>query len=63
MIQKYGRKFLILIISLIFYIGVTVYCIVSNTPDTGTILVSVATGLTMITGAYFAGNVIQKNKL
>lgn len=63
MIQKYGRKFLILVISLVFYIGVTIYCIISNTQDTGTILVSVATGLTMITGAYFAGNVAQKNKV
>ncbi|MCA0387607.1 MAG: hypothetical protein LCH52_03845 [Bacteroidetes bacterium] len=63
MIAKYGRKFLILIISLIFYIGVTIYCLLNAVPDTGTILVSVATGLTMITGAYFAGNVAQKNKV
>ena len=62
MIAKYGRKFTILIVSLIFYIGVTVYCLISNTPDTGTILVSTATGLTMITGAYFTSNVIQKKQ-
>jgi len=62
MIQKYGRKFTILIVSLVFYIGVTVYCLTANVQDTGTILVSCATGLTMITGAYFAGNVFQKKQ-
>ena len=57
-----GRKFATMIISLVIFTASTSYLIISDTADKAGTIVAVATGLTMVSGAYFAGNVAQKNK-
>lgn len=57
-----GRKFFILLLSMVVYIAGTTYLLVSDQNDKAGIIVAIATGLTMISGAYFAGNVAQKQK-
>lgn len=57
-----GRKFATMVVSLIIFTASTSYLIISDTADKAGTIVAVATGLTMVSGAYFAGNVAQKNK-
>lgn len=57
-----GRKFATMVVSLILFTSGTTYLLLTDTPDKAGIIVAIATGLTMISGAYFAGNVAQKNK-
>lgn len=62
-IQKIGgRKFSILLVSMIVFISSTTYLLVYDATDKAGTIVAIATGLTMISGAYFAGNVASKNK-
>lgn len=56
-----GRKFATMIISLVIFTASSAYLIIGDTTEKASTIVAVATGLTMISGAYFAGNVVQKN--
>lgn len=58
-----GRKFFILLLSMAVFIASTAYLLVADQADKAGVIVAIATGLTMISGAYFAGNVAQKQKL
>lgn len=58
-----SRKYKILIASLIFYfITVLLILFVRDEGDIAGIIVAIATGITTITGAYYAGNVWEKMK-
>lgn len=57
-----GRKFATMIISLVIFTVSTAYLLISDTSEKAGTIVAIATGLTMVSGAYFAGNVAQKNK-
>jgi len=41
----------------------TAFLLIADLQDKAGVIVAIATGLTMISGAYFAGNVAQKNKI
>lgn len=58
-----GRKFFILLLSMTVFIASTAYLLIADLQDKAGVIVAIATGLTMISGAYFAGNVAQKNKI
>lgn len=56
-----GRKFTLIIVSIVIWTIATAYILISEQTEKASTIVSVATGITMITGAYIAGNVFQKN--
>jgi len=63
-IQKIGgRKFATMVASILIFTASTAYLLIADLQDKAGIIVAIATGLTMISGAYFAGNVAQKNKI
>lgn len=57
-----GRKFAVLLLSIVIYTVSLGYILLNDIPDKAGIIVAIATGLTMIVGSYIAGNVLQKNK-
>ena len=57
-----SRKYKILISSLIFYFIIVTGLVVLKDGDNSATIIAIATGITTITGAYYAGNVFEKMK-